>query len=75
MGRTEKVLVVLGVGLLLAYGLVRLQYGLESRLALRSFHQPTVPQGAKQSALDPLIDRPVNFGLWSENEFVNTVRA
>ncbi len=65
-GRTEKVLLVLGVGLLLAYGLVRLQNRLESRLALRSFRQPKALPGPKQNALDPLIDRPVNFGLWSE---------
>jgi sortase A len=64
--RVEKLLLVLGVGLLSAYGWARLQNEVESRLALRRFHQPTVLPGPKQSALDPFIDRPVDFGLWSE---------
>jgi sortase A len=64
--RAEKLLLVLGVGLLSAYGWVRLEYGVESRLALRSFHQPTAVPRPNQSALDPSIDRPVDFSLWSE---------
>ena len=65
-GRTEKVLLVLGVGLLSAYGWARLRNGAESRMALRSFHQAAAVPGPKEDAFDPSIDRPVDFGLWSE---------
>ncbi len=47
--RVEKLLVVLGVGLLSAYGWARLQNGVESRLAHRSFHQPTALSWCSQA--------------------------
>jgi sortase A len=65
-GRAEKLLLVLGVGLLSAYGWARLENGVESRLMVRSFHQATTFPGPKESVLDPSIDRPVDFSLWSE---------
>ena len=65
-GRAEKVLLLLGVGLLSVYGWARLRSGVESRMALRTFHRETAIPGPKESTLDPSIDRRVDFSLWSE---------
>jgi len=68
--RTEKLLLIVGLTLLAGYGFVRLQSGISSRLAVRSFEQarvPAVPKGedAVHSAAGEAGPH-INFTLWSE---------
>jgi sortase A len=62
----EKLLLIVGVGLLSVYGWDRLQSAVASRLALQRFAQSRALPRSNRGAVDPSIGQRVDFTLWSE---------